>query len=266
MKSWIYLLSLWLKVDFKINSSYRSRWLYLTFQFFITLSLFYFISKTVGDIELIDSSYFVFVSSGLALQSLLSGFSQGTTQKLSEWRDYGMLEELLLSYHSPYKILLTAGSSFYFLSILKTALYLFILEIMVGLHLNVILFAMSVLTTLVLGLLLSLVSSCSFMVWKKFGLLDIFGKISAFFFCGTYFPVEVLPNPLQWVASINPMLYLVQLFRYSLFEEGVSNRPIHFNQFYLVIFLSFGILMALNFQLMKFTLKKIKKSGILSHF
>ena len=93
------------------------------------VSLYFFLSKTLGDIEAIKGPYFPYVASGLAFQSFFAGAIYSAQKQLVEWRDYNLLEEMLMSTPNPWKILISTGGYDFILAIIKSVLFVISIQL-----------------------------------------------------------------------------------------------------------------------------------------
>lgn len=260
------LLTLFLGVDFKVYNKYRARLFFSFFQIFTIVFLFYFISQTVGEIPLLKTKYFPFVASGLAFQFLFTGIVNAANEKLREYRDYGVLEEILFSKYPPWLLFLSVGFQSILIAVSKSLLLVLCIGYVFKLSISLPILVFSFLALVILAMSLSFVGTCSFLVWKRFSLLELGGSLFTLFLTGIYFPIQILPQPLQLIAELNPLKHGLEIFRYSL---GMSQGSVILNSIF-TSFLSVGgfivILFICNVLLYRFTLKKIKKLGVASYF
>ena len=85
----------------------------------------------------------------------------------------------------------------------------------------------------------------------------------AMFFCGVYFPITILPIPLQHLAKFIPFYYSIEGMRLSLLVDGLTPRLLNFLIILIVlaiVFISLGILI-LNKEL-----ENAKRQGSLAFY
>jgi ABC-2 type transport system permease protein len=260
------LIPLLLQLDFKVYGKYPSRIIFSFFQITLVIFLFYFISETLGDISMIQSQYFPFVATGLAYQYFFSGVVNAASGKLEEYRNYGVLEEILFSRHQPWIVFLSCGFQEVLIASLKAILMITAVLFVFNLKIQLSSLVPVLTLTFVYGLGLSFVASCSFLLWKRFNLLEIGGTVVTLFLSGVYFPVEVLPEPLLTLAQWNPLMHGLRLFRNSL---GVSSMLTGSQDYQLSLWILLGAGGLVGVTLMplyRWTYQKIKRFGISNHF
>lgn len=253
-------------IDFKIHKKYPSRIFFAFFQLSLMIGLFFYISETLGEIALLKSKYFPFVASGLAFQHFFSGIVNSASEKLEEYRDYGVLEEILFSRFSPWIIMLFSGFYDIGMSIFKASIILLAITYVFNFSISPLFLIGTMMVSFLLALNLSFVASCSFLIWKRFSLLELGGSVLTLFLSGIYFPVDVLPRPIEMLAHANPLLHGLYLFRLSLgFEiEGYEN----FNPLLSFVVLITAVIAVSVFNLFLYskTIKKVKDEGLASQF
>lgn len=221
-----------LKLEVSIAKKYRVKLLFNLLHIVCLITLFYYISKTIGIIEVLDATYFPFVSTGLAFSYLTSGIINSSAGKITEWRDLGILEGLLLSPKSPWQLYLGAGLMDALLSTFKFIAILLFLSIgfleIEAFRPGLLLF--STLTIIAISIGFSLIEACSILLWKRWGLLSSLSAITALFLSGVYFPVKILPPFFHWVAMMNPFFHGLLLLRTSLGIDSPDNQLISTSQ------------------------------------
>lgn len=266
IRSMLNIAKLFFFTDLQNYRKYPSRILFSFFQIFLVVFLFYFISETLGEISILKSKYFPFVATGLSFQYFFSGVVNASSTRLEEYRDYGILEEVLFSRFPPWQIILTLGFQDISLAIIKSSIIFIAVCIFFKLKITFFFLIVSLFLTFFLGLSLSFVASCSFLIWKRFSLLEIGGTITTLFLSGVYFPIDVLPNFLQVIAKLNPLLHGLQIFRISLGLEGAIIGEYYIANSLMIIASSIFVLIPLNLCLYKLCLKRLKTFGISGHF
>lgn len=258
------LLQTLLTTDLRMGRKYPTRMFFTAFQIILMMSLFWFISETLGEIAFFKSKYFPFVATGLAFQYFLSGVINAASGKFEEYRDYGLLEEILFSRYSVLGVMLATGfyqvllALFKALVILSAALWAFELKV------DWPLLALSTMLTFLFAMQMSLIASCSFLLWKRFSLLELGGSVVTLLFTGVYFPVSVLPFPLNKLAELNPAMHGLRLFRQSVGLESGAQYDLIFSA--QVLLGATLILLGFNFFFYRYCIRKIKEFGLANQF
>lgn len=261
------LLQIFFISDIKIYQKYPSRILFSFFQIFLAVILFYFISETLGSIPILSMKYFPYVATGLSFQYFFSSIVNASSEKLHEYRDYGILEEILYSRYPAWLVILSLGFQEIFLGSLKSLTVFISITLFFQFDINVPMLLFTLFLSFFLALNLSFVASCSFLIWKRFSLLEIGGSVVTLFFSGVYFPIEVLPESIARLAFFNPLMHAIKIFRASIGIHSStlsSNDSTHFSM--AVIALVIVLLFITNLFFYRLCIKKVKTLGLSAHF
>ena len=229
------------------------------------ITLFFYISKTLGNIPFLQGKYFPFVASGLAFQYLFSGIINASPAKTLEWRDIGVLESLIHSPTSSWRIYLTAGSYDIIFSFVKALLIVSGILYFTKASVDFLWMTSSLFLITGLALNLSIISTCSFLLWKKVSLIEMGGSLSSLFLAGVYFPVDILPKAFQWMAFINPAYHSLLLFRKSLRIHSPDMELMSAQSSFLILSAWLFITFLFSILFYKYSEKKILSKGSLSH-
>lgn len=210
------LIQLFIQLEWNIHRRYPLRILFNIIHLLMILCLFFFISQTLGEIPFLQGSYFPFVATGLCFHSFFSGILNASPSKILEWRDIGVLESLAMSPKPLWKLFSSAGSYEMLMAIGKSTLILIGVLSITQVHFKPLIFVSTLFLTFILSLILSLISTCSFLLWKRVSLIESGGSLFAIFLSGVYFPIDVLPSFLRLIAYINPVFHGLFLLRQSL--------------------------------------------------
>ena len=260
------LIKTFTSLDFKISRQYPSRIIFSFFQVLMMVFLFFYISETLGEIAVLKTKYFPFVATGLAFQHFFSGIVNASSQKLEEYRDYGVLEEILFSQHTPWSVIISSGFYNVVLSAMKSLVLMLSVFIVFDAQLNFSLLFTALFLMFFLGLQLAFISSCSFLIWKRFSLLEIGGSIVTLLLSGIYFPVNILPKPIALLAYSNPLMHGLVLFRRSIGLSNGHDDLFATNQSILIISVAIALALGFNVFLYKKTLEHTQRKGLANHF
>jgi ABC-2 type transport system permease protein len=257
--------------DFAVARSYRAAFAIEVVQALFASASFYFLSSFVQSPTLEKSlppgtNYFSFALVGIAFFDYLAVALSTFDSSLTEARQNGTLENLLVTQTSLPVIL--AGSSLYpfVLMSLRTAIYigwgavLFHFPLQGANWLGAFLvLAASVLAFSGLGVL-----SASYLLvfkrgnpvtWAILGLSSVVG--------GMMYPVSVLPKWLQFVARITPVTYSLEGMRAAILSHA-STRELLPSIAALLIFAA--LLLPASFAIFSWALRRTKVTGTLTHF
>lgn len=192
-----------------------------------TLFLFIFGLSVGSRIQLVhhDIAYLAYIIPGILAMYLISGCFENTSSSLFLSRWHNHIQEVLLSPLSYYEMvigLLVGGVA---RGMCVTAGVFTISQILSFTPVHDPLLAIYFLLTI------SVLFSCLGMIaalWAKdFGMLGIWGTYvitPAVFLGGVFTPVDTLPEKLRFLATWNPMYYLVSGVRYAVL--GIAEAPI----------------------------------------
>jgi ABC-2 type transport system permease protein len=266
------LQDLWLffQRDLRVASTYRSPFILEIIQALFGAALFYYVAQFVDSPELRHalpqgSSYFAYSLIGFVFFDYLSAALDSIDRSLEEARDTGTLEPLLVT-QVPLPAALIGSAVYPFVATtVRIGVYLAWGALLFGFPLRQANW-LSVITVLIVTLLafsgLGVLSGAYLLLFKR-------GNPSKWFLLGVssiaggmLFPVNILPEWLQFVAHLNPVTYALEAMRESLLD-GVSvvaiARP-------LGILLAFAaILLPLSIVVFDWALRRTKITGTLTH-
>jgi ABC-2 type transport system permease protein len=226
------VLAAFLRRDFRINISYRSSFALEVLSILFLLALFFYLSRVVDDTEFaahqnLSGGYFGFVVVGLALLSIVQVGLSSFSGKINEEQTTGTFEALMATPTSPALIVL-ASAAYDLLRATISGLVLVAAAVVVfGLRLELDPASIGVAAAALAGclaLFTSLgvaVAAFTVVVKRTTALLGMVVTCLALL-GGVYFPIEVLPEPLEQVASALPFTWGLDLLRASLLGGDVD--------------------------------------------
>jgi ABC-2 type transport system permease protein len=223
-----------LRRDWRIALSYRTAYAIDLVSIVLTLVLFYYLARIVDSSSLPDSAgldkgYFGFVAIGLALARVLHAGLTAFANQLREEQTTGTLETVMATPTSPSVLILGSGA---YELIRATAFAVFmILAAAAFFNLQVDLGVDSILVTLAglagcvfLFAALGVALAAFTVVFKQTTAALALATTGIALIGGVYFPIDVLPGVLQFLAHALPFTWGLDVLRASLlngeFELG----------------------------------------------
>ncbi len=256
--------------DLRIARSYRSPFILEAVEALFAAAMFFYAARFVDSAELRaslpqGSSYFAYALVGFVFFDYLTAALDTFDRTLTEARDTGTLEPLLVTQVSLPVVL--AGSALYpFASTtLRIAVYLGWGAVLFGFPLgaaNWLSVIVVVAATLLAFSALGIFSASYLLLFKrgnpaKWFILGISSVVG-----GMLFPVSILPDWLQVIARLNPVTYALDAMRAALLD-GASivaiGRPL------LILLVSAAVLLPLSMATFAWTLRRTKMNGTLTH-
>jgi ABC-2 type transport system permease protein len=226
------ILAAFLRRDFRINISYRASFALEVLTILFELALFFYLSRVVNFEEFsaredLAGGFFGYVAVGLALLTIVQVGLASFSVKLREEQATGTFEALMATPASPSLIVLSSAvydllrATISGLLLIGASVAIFGLE----LDLTPASIAMSAIALAgCLGLFASLgVAVAAFAVIVKRA-TALLGMVIAglALLGGVYFPIELLPTPIEQVASALPFTWGLDVFRASLLGGDVD--------------------------------------------
>lgn len=222
-----------LRRDFRINLSYRASFVLQLFAILFPLALFFYLGRVVDQTRFADQhqnlsgGYFGYVVVGLALLAIVAASLSSFSRKLREEQMSGTFEALMATPRSPSLIVLSSAAFELLRATVSGMMMIAAGIVLFGLRLD--LGPGSIAVTLValvgfLGLFASLgvaVAAFTVVIKQTAALLSMVVSGLAFF-GGVYFPIEVLPTPLEQLAAALPFTWGLDVLRASLLGGTVD--------------------------------------------
>lgn len=213
------LLLAFLRRDLQISTAYRLNALLMLTGGLFTLTLFYFLARTVGESPLVrgryGADYFSFALVGLATAALLRALQQGFAGAVRAAQNDGSLEPLLGAPLSTVHVVTLLGAWPVANALLRTVGLLGLGALLFGARLNLHPFAfvltllLSALTFCALGLL----SAAFVLVFKRGDPFTYALDLLSYLFAGVLYPTDVLPPLLRSAARLLPATHALHGLR-----------------------------------------------------
>jgi ABC-2 type transport system permease protein len=210
-----------LRRDLRMATAYRLNALLLVSGGLFTLTLFYFLARTVGEAPLVrghyGADYFSFALVGLATAALLRALQTGFSGAVRAAQNDGSLEPLLAAPLSTFHVVTLMGAWPVAQALLRSVGLLGFGVLLFGARLH--LHPASFLLTLVLSALtfcaLGLLSAAFVLVFKRGDPFTYALDSLSYLFAGVLYPTEVLPPLLRTAARFLPATHALQGLRAS---------------------------------------------------
>lgn len=255
--------------DLLTEASYRANALLGLAGGLFTILTFYFLSAVVErgapGLSRLRGGYFAFVLLGLSVSALLREALSGFALRVRQAQVTGTLEVVLSTPVPPAAIILCASVFPLFAATLRATLYLlfgyalFTSEISLA-HLP------AALAALALGVAsfaaIGIFSASATMVLKRGDPVAWSVGALSLLLGGVYYPVEILPAPLQVAAEALPITHTLRALREALLGGG---GPVLARS--LLILGAFAlVLLPLSLALFALAVRRARRDGTLTHF
>jgi len=225
------VLAAFLVRDFRINISYRSAFALQTLATVFQLSLFFFLSRVINhssfDNQDLSGGYFAYAAVGLLVLTMVQASMGSFSLKLNEEQTTGTFEALMASPTSAWLIVLASAGYELVRAVISGAILIVVAVTVFGLRFDLGPGSLAVAVVALigcLGLFAALgiaVAALTVIVKRTIGLLGLmFAGIALL--AGVYFPLSVLPDPLEWVAKALPVTWGLDVLRASLLGGNVD--------------------------------------------
>ena len=217
--------------DFRINISYRSSFALQTLSTVFQLSLFFFLSRVINhgsfDSQNLSGGYFGYAAVGLLVLTMVQTSMGSFSLKLHDEQTTGTFEALMATPTSPSMIVLASAGYELVRAVISGTILIVVAITVFGLRFELDPGSVGVAAVALvgcLGLFASLgiaVAALTVIVKRTVGLLGLmFAGIALL--AGVYFPLSVLPDPIEWVARALPITWGLDVLRASLLGGDVD--------------------------------------------
>jgi ABC-2 type transport system permease protein len=235
------------------------------------VAVFFYLSQLVTGsripgLERYGADFFPFILIGLAFRGYLGVALMQFAATLRTEQMMGTLEMLLVS---PLRVstFLTASTSYHFLFQTLTVAGYLLLGLLIGslsiTRMNIPVAAVIMIPTIATFAAIGMLSASFLMTFKRGDPINFFINAGATLFGGVFFPIEVLPEPLQVVSKALPITYSLQAMRKALLTgAGLQETGTE-----LLILIGFAVvLVPLSLVFFSTALRKARRDGTLGQF
>lgn len=216
------MLGAFLRLDFSITRRYPFRFVTDFLQVFLTLLVFYYLSKSVGSTETFQGEYFPYLIVGLMFNRFYQTMSSAGVSQLIDYQYMGLVDVMMVAPRARWQIYLLAGASNIAREILTIILFVLIVLLFFKTPFSLTgnyrpgLLGLTLLLTFLICQGLSLISGASILLWKRVDVITVTSSLATSLLTGVYFPIKILPEWPQLLANMIPFTHALRLIRYSL--------------------------------------------------
>lgn len=204
------------------------------------------IGPRVGAIQ--DYSYMQFIAPGLIMMAVISNAYGNTVSSFYGARFQRNIEEVLVSPCNDLIILLGYTAGGVLRGLLVGALVTLVALVFTHLHIShyIITFTMVFLTATLFSQagFLNAIFSRNF---DDITIIPTFILTPLTYFGGVFYSIDMLPHPWQDISRLNPIVYMVNTFRYGVLGISDISIPLSFG----IVSLCIAILFTINMQLLR---------------
>lgn len=260
-----------LKRDFRTETSYRFPFLLSLAGIFFTALTFYFISELFGEVAApylaqYDGDYFSFVIIGIAFSGYFGVGLNGFGRALRRAQTTGTLEAMIMT-PAPISLIVMGSALWsYVFATFRVLVYLLLGTLVFTLNMQGANY-LAAFTSLGLSIIafasIGIMAAALILVIKRGeALTALFGSF-ANLIGGIYYPVQIMPEGLQFIAKLIPITYAVRSMRLALLS-GASWSTLAPD---LVVLAGFAVvLLPLSLWLFHLALGRAQRDGSLAHY
>lgn len=257
--------------DFYTETSYRLGFLVSVGGIFFRVFIFYFLAQLVNEsaapfLSAYNGDYFAFVLIGIAFGGYFSTGLTGFATALRHSQTTGTLEAMMMT-PTPVSLLIVGSALWsYTYTTFRVLVYLLIGVLLLDVSLaqaNVLAALVSLLLAIVSFASIGIMAASIIMVIKRGDpIAALFGNV-ANLVGGVYYPIEILPDWLQFVARLLPITYALQAMRLSLLN-GASWAELAPDLLALLLFCL--ILFPLSLLTFRYAVEQARADGSLAQY
>ncbi|MCC7354221.1 MAG: ABC transporter permease [Anaerolineae bacterium] len=257
--------------DWRIQSSYPIA-LALEFAGILFTTFFYFfLSRLLGNapapyLAAYGGDYFAFALIGLSLQFYNGTGLDSFVRSVREAQITGTLEAMLLTPTRLSTIILSSCLWDYSLTTVRAGVALAVGTLLVGLRLdrgNLGAALLILLLTIIAFSGIGIIASAFIVVFKRGDPVTWFFNAAATLVGGVFYPVEIMPQPLQWLSNFVPLTHAVRAMRRALLL-GMPTRDLLPDIGILALFCL--ILVPLSLFVFRRAVNRARRDGSLTHY
>ena len=271
MKIFISKLYAFLKRDYLIALSYKFQFFISIVAIFISVYIFFFVSKffETSNIYLQDYSndYFFFLLTGFCLMDMVLRISITMNTEIRNYQLTGVFEELINLPTPLLNVLLYSHIYPFIMSLFRSTLFFLFAIIFFDLVINfeyIIFILLAMILTILSFVGIGMIAGAYALVFKKGNPISSLNRYATLIVGGIFFPTSVLPPWLDYISNLLPIKHGLEIIRNLMMPQAMLNNEI-FYKFLLLILLT-TIFLLVGYSLCNFALKLGKKRGTLSFY
>ena len=220
------LIAAFLKKDIINEISYPFALILQLLSIFFSVGVFYFISQMIGSaaspyLTQYDGDYFSFVLIGIAFASYFGVGLTSFSNNLRQAQTTGTLEAMLATPTRISAIILSSALWDYLLTTIKVLVYLavgsLILHVDLG-HSNYLAAILVLILSVISFSSIGILAASFIMVLKRGDPIAWFFNATSGLLGGVYYPLDVMPTWMQWLARWLPITYALEAMRKALLQ------------------------------------------------
>ncbi len=257
--------------DFYTETSYRLGFLVSLGGIFFRVFIFYFLAQLVNEsaaplLDEYNGDYFAFVLIGIAFGGYFSTGLTGFANALRQSQTTGTLEAMMMT-PTPVSLLIVGSALWsYTYTTFRVLVYLLIGVLLLDVNLtraNVPAALVSLLLAIIAFANMGIIAASVIMVIKRGDpITALFGNL-ANLIGGVYYPIEILPDWLQFLARLLPITYGLRAMRLSLLN-GASWAELAPDLLALLIFCV--VLFPLSLLIFRYAVEQARADGSLAQY
>jgi ABC-2 type transport system permease protein len=270
MTATLSLFTAFLRRDWAIARSYRLSFGLGFVDSLVSLVLFFYLGHLIDQTELsaqsqLSAGYFAFAIVGYALIDILRTGVTTFAAQLRQDQVTGTLEALLVT-PAPQSLVVLGSASFEILKAIISSVVMIVLAVLFfGLDLSLdgpsaVALIVAVPASFALFTALGIVVAGLTVVVKQTVTLVQFLMTGLSVLAGVYFPISVLPQPLETIAKLLPFTWALDVFRAALLGGDVSTTKV------VLLVGCAGLTLPLSIALFGFAVDYAKRQGSLAQY
>ena len=268
--STVFILRAFLRRDWETDISYRAAFGIQLAGTLLTLALFFYLGRIVDDSDVASlqgtsGGYFGYVAVGLGVFVIVQLSLNSFSHKFRDEQLTGTLEAMMATPASPSQIILSSAAYDLLRGTVDGFLLIVTAVVVFGLRLETDPAGLAAALAAVVGCIglfasLGVVVAASTMLFKKTaGLLAFIGPGLALL-GGVYYPIDVLPAPLEAIARILPLTWGLEVVRAGLLGGDVDPLQLA------ALLLSVVVAIPLALMLFRASLWRARRLGTLAQY
>lgn len=264
------MVSAFLRRDWAIARSYRVTFILETLGSLVGLVMFFYLGRLIDSARIpgiadLEQGYFAFAAIGLALLQVVQTCVSSFADTLRTEQTTGTLEAMLTTPTAPAVVVL-AGSAYSLLeATARAALQLSVAVALFGVRLrftaqSALVVLGVVCSTVVLFAALGLLIAAFTVVFKQGRALVGPLLLATSLLGGVYYPLDVLPGPLQALGSVNPFTIALDGLR-----AGLLRADADLGQLLTITFLA-GLAMPMAVWVLECSVRRARRAGTLGQY
>jgi ABC-2 type transport system permease protein len=264
------IISAFLRRDFRIYVSYRASFAFQSVSILLEIALFFYLSRVVDQAHFsakqgLSGGYFGYAVVGLALLTMVQVSLSSYSYKLREEQTTGTFEALMAT-PTPPALIVLSGAAYDLIRATVTGFVLIAAAVAIfGLRLVLDPGSIGIAVVALVGCLglfasLGVVVGACTVVFKRATALLAMMVTGLALLGGVYFPIEVLPSPIEELAKILPFTWALDVVRAALLGGDVNPAQLG------GLFASAAVLLPLALLGFNMAVKHARRTGTLAQY